>query len=89
MSCFRLAVHFNRLGIPFDITVAALQRWAHKNRPANGRRIITDMEIEQQVDSAFKKAYRGFGCSESAVRPYCAPECPLYARVGATVAKTS
>ena len=39
VSCFRLAVHFKRLGLPFDFAVAALKMWALKNRPKNGKRI--------------------------------------------------
>ncbi len=78
VACFRLAVHLNRLGVPFDITIAALRHWAGKNRPAGGKRVITDAEIEQQADSAYKRAYRGFGCDEAAVRPFCSPECPLW-----------
>jgi len=78
VACFRLAVHFNRLGVPFDITVAALQHWASKNRPTGSNRIITAAEIEQQIDSAYRKAYRGFGCDEPAVKAFCAQECPLW-----------
>ena len=80
VACFRLAIHFNRLGIPFDITVAALNEWARKNRPADGKRTITDAEIAEQADWAYKKAYRGFGCDEPAVKAFCAPDCPLCAR---------
>ncbi len=79
--CFRLAVHFNRLGIPFDITVAALKEWARKNHPGDGKRRITDREIRDQADSAYRKAYRGCGCSEAAVIPFCDRECPLAGRV--------
>ena len=75
--CFRLAIHFNRLGLPFDITVAALKEWARKNQPTNGKRRITNREVHDQADSAYKKAYRGFGCDEAAVRQFCSPDCPL------------
>lgn len=77
VACFRLAIHFNRLGIPFDIAVAGLRQWARKNRPTSPKQTITDAEIERQADSAYKKAYRGFGCDEPAIRPFCASECPL------------
>ncbi|MBT3379375.1 MAG: hypothetical protein HN742_26485 [Lentisphaerae bacterium] len=80
VACFRLAIHFNRLGLPFDITVIALRAWAQKNRPTGVKRTITDAEVERQADSAYKKAYRGFGCDELAVRPFCASECPLSSR---------
>ena len=80
VACFRLAIHFNRLGVPFDITVAALGEWARKNKPTNGKGVITGAEIEKQADWAYKKAYRGFGCDEPAVKPFCSPECPLWWR---------
>jgi len=78
VSCFRLAVHFNRLGIPWDIAVAALLAWAAKNRPRNGKGQITDQEVREQADAAYKRGYRGFGCDDPAVRPFCAQECPLW-----------
>ena len=81
VACFRLAIHFNRLGLPFDITVAALREWAHKNHPADGKQTIADAEVVEQADWAYKKAYRGFGCDEPAVRPFCSDECPLSRRV--------
>jgi hypothetical protein len=80
VSCFRLAIHFNRVGVPFDIAVAGLKEWAAKNRPLDGKAIITDAEIEAQADWAYRKAYRGFGCEEAAVKPFCARECPIWHR---------
>ena len=80
VACFRLAIHFNRLGVPFDIAVAALREWAQKNKPTDGRGIITAVEIQGQADCAYKRAYRGFGCEEPAVKPFCAAECPLWDR---------
>ena len=77
VACFRLAIHFNRLGVPFDITVAALGEWARKNKPTNGKGVITGAEIEKQADWAYKRAYRGFGCSDPAVRAFCSAECPV------------
>lgn len=77
VACFRLAIHLNRLGVPFDITVAALKEWAKKNRPTDGKSPISESEVKGQAESAYKKAYRGFGCSEAAVRPFCDRECSL------------
>jgi hypothetical protein len=76
-SCFRLAVHLRKKGLPFDITVAALAEWARKNRPADGRRIITLTEIKAQTSSAYLKEYRGCGCEDPAVAPYCDPSCAV------------
>ena len=49
ISCFRLAVHLKRLGLPYDMAVAALKTWALKNRPTNGKGIIQDSEIVSQT----------------------------------------
>jgi len=84
VACFRLAVHMSRLGFPCDIAVPALCAWAKKNRPRGGKEVISDAEVEEQVTSAYRKGYRGFGCQEAAVAPYCSPECWLTPRAQAT-----
>jgi hypothetical protein len=78
VSCFRLAVHLKRNGIPYDLVVAVLKAWAKKNRPADGRRVITEQEIEYQARCAFNHPYRSFGCEHAAMAAYCHRECPLY-----------
>jgi hypothetical protein len=77
VSCFRLAVHFRRMGLPFDMAVASLKTWALKNRPINGRRIIRDSEIVSQTMDAYKKPYAGYGCDSEAIKPFCEPTCPV------------
>ena len=77
VSCFRLAVHFKRLGLPFDVAVAALKLWALKNHPKRSKRIITEREIIEQTSYAFSKGYRGYGCGSVAVASFCDIECPL------------
>jgi hypothetical protein len=77
VSCFRLAVHLKRLGLPHDLVVSALKTWALKNSPSDGRRIITDQEIIDQTSYAFSHHYTGYGCDSEAVRPYCHEKCPL------------
>jgi len=84
--CFRLAVHLKRNGVPFDLTLVVLKAWAKKNRPADGRRIITEPEIEYQARCAFANSYRSFGCEHEAMAAYCHKDCPLHSH---TVAKTS
>ncbi|MBN1818745.1 MAG: hypothetical protein JW828_15390 [Sedimentisphaerales bacterium] len=79
VSCFRLAVHLKRNGLPFDLALAALQAWAKKNHPVDGKGIITDQEVEYQTKSAFENSYRSMGCEEPAVAAYCDTNCPLYA----------
>jgi hypothetical protein len=78
VSCFRLAVHLKRLGLPYDVAVAALKTWALKNRPKNGKRVIAEHEIIDQTSYAFSKDYRGYGCSSEAVAPFCHSDCPIH-----------
>ena len=75
--CFRLAVHLKKAGLPPDAAIATLTTWASKNRPKGNKRIITEPEIAEQINSAYSKDYRGCGCEDPAVRPYCHPDCPL------------
>jgi hypothetical protein len=79
VSCFRLAVNLKRYGMPYDLTLVTLKAWARKNRPVDGKRIITDAEITYQTKCAFQNSYRSFGCEESAFAAYCDKDCPLYA----------
>jgi TOTE conflict system, Archaeo-Eukaryotic Primase domain len=77
VSCFRLAVHLKKVGLPQDLALTALEKWSAKNRPRQGKDIITSTEIRQQTQCAFSKDYRGCGCEDPAVVPYCNPTCPL------------
>jgi len=86
VSCFRLAVHMKRYGLPYDLAVAALKAWAQKNHPGESKRIITDREIEYQAKCAFENSYRSFGCEDPAISAHCDKDCPLYAH---TVGKSS
>ena len=86
VSCFRLAVHLKRNGMPYDLAVVTLKAWARKNQPANGKRIITDTEITYQAKYAFENSYRSFGCEDPTIAAYCDNNCPLYPY---TVGKTS
>jgi hypothetical protein len=78
VSCFRLAVHLKRLGLPYDVAIAGLKIWAQKNRPSDGKQVLTEREIIEQTSYAFNKAYRGYGCNSEAVAPFCHPDCPVY-----------
>ena len=78
MACFRLGVHLKNAGIPFDIAVAALKAWAVKNKPIDGRRIITEREIKSHAGGAYSKDYTSYGCEDPAIQPYCNHECPIY-----------
>ena len=85
VACFRLAVQLRRTGLPRDMAVVVLTAWARKNRPLEGRRVITGEEIAKQVYSAYRADYDGFGCETEAVAPYCDARCPLRRRFGTTV----
>ena len=79
VSCFRLAVHLKRLGLPYDMAIAALKVWALKNRPRNGNRVITELEILEQTQYAYERNYRGYGCESAAISTFCQPGCPVKA----------
>lgn len=76
-SCFRLAVHLKRLGLPFDAALATLKTWAVKNKPTNGKEVIRESEIVSQTRSAYEKSYSGYGCGTEAIQPFCEPSCPV------------
>jgi hypothetical protein len=80
VSCFRLAVHLKRLGLSYDVAVAALKTWSLKNRPKYGKQVIAEHEIIDQTSYAFSKDYRGYGCNSEAVAPFCHSDCPILIR---------
>lgn len=77
VACFRLALHLKRVPIPQDIAVAGLVAWARKNRPRDGKGIITHAEIVEQTACAYASSYRGCGCEDPAIESYCDPRCPI------------
>lgn len=77
VSCFRLAVHFKRLGLPYDLAVSALKTWSLKNKPLQGKEVISEQEILDQTQYAYSKPYRGYGCQSEAVSAFCEPDCPV------------
>jgi len=78
VGCFRLAAHFKRLGLPYDMAVVALKTWALKNRPVNEKKIIQDKEILSQVSYAYDHAYSGYGCESPAIQPFCETQCTVW-----------
>jgi hypothetical protein len=77
VACFRLAVSLKKAGIPQDLAVPTLLAWAEKNRPTGGKRVITPEEIIEQTRCAYAGSYRGCGCEDPAITPYCDNGCPL------------
>ena len=82
VACFRLAVNLRRVGLDFDASVAVLLDWAKRNRPTDGKRVITTTEIMAQTAAAYLREYSGFGCEDPAVSPYCEPHCPVHRHRG-------
>ncbi len=80
VASFRLAVHLRRIGLPFDLVVAALLEWRRKNRPLPDKGVITPVEVKAQVASAYLHEYRGCGCGDPAVAAFCNPSCPVHGR---------
>ena len=78
-ACFRLAAQLRKAGLPFEYAVVVLTEWAGKNRPDNGRGIISREEIVCQAQFAYRpRAYLACGCDDPAVSPFCAPsECSI------------
>jgi len=77
IACFRLAIRLKRAGLPFDSTIAVLNDWSTRNRPINGKRIITEQEIVSQAACAYDKEYRACGCEEPVVAAFCETSCPV------------
>jgi hypothetical protein len=85
VACFRLAVQLkHRRRLSQEAALAWLRAWASKNRPADGKRIITDSEIVRQTASAYASSYRSCGCEDPAVSPYCDPSCRIRLRSATT-----
>ena len=78
VACFRLAVQLRKAGLPYDIAVTALEAWALKNQPDDGKGIIREREIVDQTAWAYTKPYQGCGCEEPAVARFCDSSCPLH-----------
>ncbi|MBN2590823.1 MAG: hypothetical protein JXA96_13245 [Sedimentisphaerales bacterium] len=77
LSCFRIAICLRRTGVSFDSAISMLKAWATRNRPQNGKRIITEKEIIAQTRSAYTGRYRSVGCECPSVIPFCDPNCPI------------
>ena len=84
VTCFRLAIHLRKTGLPIDLAISTLTAWARKNRPNNGKGIITDREIVAQTQYAYDKDYRSYGCEEPTIAQHCDSACPIYAKIHRT-----
>jgi len=77
IACFRAAVHLRRIGLPYEVAVAALSQWSKRNKPIEGKRIITLNEIEEQAMWAYRNNYSGYGCQEPVIKAFCDPSCQV------------
>ena len=81
VACFRLAVQLRKTGLSADLAYAVLRTWSLKNRPSEGKAILSTEEVREQTLAAYKDtAYLGCGCEEEPVRSFCDTTCPLYAK---------
>ena len=88
-ACFRLACQLRKTGLPYEYALTILTSWAQKNRPSDGKGIISIGEVTQQAQYAFRgRLYLSCGCAEPSVQAFCDPACPLRKRQGSAVAAT-
>ena len=79
VAAFRLAIQLRKAGLGEDLALAVLETWAPRNRPADGKNIITVKEIKEQVHYAFTRTdLRGCGCHDETINTFCETYCPLY-----------
>lgn len=77
-SCFRLACQLRKAGLPYEYALAILTAWAQKNRPTDGKTIISGAEITEQTGYAYGgQLYSSCGCHDPSILPFCAPDCSL------------
>lgn len=76
-ACFRLAVQLKCAGLPHDAALTVMEAWSRKNRPGDGKRIITADEVRTQVADAYRKPYRSAGSEDPSVTPFCHPACKV------------
>ncbi len=89
VSCFRLAVQLKRAGLPYASAVAVLNEWSVRNRPSDGKRIITEREVASQAACAFDKGYRACGCEDPAIQPFCEASCPVGKAAGREIPRSN
>ena len=77
LSAFYLAIALKQAGIPEPAVEALLCDWRQRNRPREGRSVITDYEVRTQVRCAFGHGYTSHGCTNEAVTPFCSEECAI------------
>ncbi|MDA3787232.1 MAG: hypothetical protein PF503_01850 [Desulfobacula sp.] len=78
LTCFRLAIHLCAAGFDEEMSYEILRFWAKRNKPINGKQILTEKEIMDQCKDGFKTRNSSYGCGEPETSSFCSKPCPLY-----------
>lgn len=78
IACFRLAIHLCAVGIDEEMAQNILRVWVTRNKPINGKGLLTEKETIDQCRDGYKPRNRSFGCGQEAITPYCSKDCPLF-----------
>ena len=78
-SCFWLAVHLKKIGLPQDLAVVVLEEWSKKNSPQDGKGVMSGSGIPFQAECAYSKNYKGLGCSTDVLSAFCDDRCRVKA----------
>ena len=77
-ACFRLACQLRKAGLPYEYALTVLTAWTQKNRPTDGRSVISVNEVMHQTQCAYKdRLYSSCGCNDPSVMPFCSRDCPI------------
>ena len=52
-----------------------------EEQAGDGKRIITDQEIVEQVSCAYRNYYQAYGCETPEMEAYCQDDCALKRKV--------
>lgn len=73
---FRLAIHLKSRGYCIEQTERFLQEWNEKNQPP-----LPSREVTMKVRSAYLLGYRGYGCEDPLIIPFCDKACPIKQKI--------
>lgn len=72
VAAFRLAIHLKSKGCRMEQAERLLQEWNEKNQPP-----LSSREVTMKVRSAYLHGYRGYGCEDPLIIPFCDEACPI------------
>jgi len=73
-SAIRVANHYKRAGLPFEVVQGLMYGWNRLNNPP-----MLDTEISNKVLSVFRSEFE-YGCNDSVLNTHCHPDCYLFNR---------